>query len=223
VGRFAKVIAIGLFVLALVLAWRFTPLAELTRPKMIAAWLEWIAQAPAAPLIVLAIFIVAGLVVFPVTLLIAATAATFGPLLGFAYAALGAFISAAVTYGVGRWAGRQALEDVMGPRLNRIRRSIARRGVVTVATVRMVPIAPFTLVNLVAGASRIPLTDYMLGTVFGMLPGLVLMSALGYQILSILTQPTLLNVTLFVLAVVAWIAVSLGAQALVLRLRRRKA
>jgi uncharacterized membrane protein YdjX (TVP38/TMEM64 family) len=86
----------------------------------------------------------------------------------------------------------------------------------------MVPIAPFTLVNLVAGASRIPLSDYMIGTILGMLPGLILMSALGYQIITILTKPTLLNVTLFILAVVAWIAASLGAQALVLRLRRSK-
>ena len=223
VGRLAKIVGIGLFVMLCVLAWRFTPLAELTRPKVIAAWLMAIAEEPAAPLIVLAIFVVAGLIVFPVTLLIAVTAATFGPLLGFIYAALGAFVSAIVAYGVGMFIGRQALEDVMGPRLNRISRSIMRRGVLAVATVRMVPIAPFTLVNLVAGASRIPLAEYFIGTVLGMLPGLVLMSALGHQILSILTRPTLVNVVLFILAVVAWIAVSLGAQALVLRYRRPKA
>ena len=53
----------------------------------------------------------------------------------------------------------------MGPRLNRIRRGIVRRGVLAVAAVRLVPIAPFTVVNLVAGASRIPLLDFVLGTV----------------------------------------------------------
>ena len=47
------------------------------------------------------------------------------------------------------------------------------------------------------------------------------MSALGYQIFNVLTAPTPLNVTLFVLAVVAWIGASLGIQALVTRSRRR--
>ena len=50
------------------------------------------------------------LLVFPVTLLIAATAATFGPWLGFAYAATGAAASAVVTYGVGALIGRETLE-----------------------------------------------------------------------------------------------------------------
>ena len=176
-----------------------------------------------APAIVLAIFLVGGLLAFPVTLLIAATAATFGPWLGFAYAAAGAIASAVLTYGVGALIGRQALEDVLGPRLNRIRRAFTRRGVLAVATVRMVPIAPFTLVNLAAGASRIPLSDYVLGTMLGLLPGLILMSALGHQIFSILIEPTALNVVLFVLAVIAWIAVSLAVQALVTRLRSAKA
>jgi uncharacterized membrane protein YdjX (TVP38/TMEM64 family) len=85
----------------------------------------------------------------------------------------------------------------------------------------MVPIAPFTVVNLVAGASKIRFTDYVLGTVIGMAPGITLMSALGYQIWSILREPTWFNIVLFILAVIAWLAVSLGAQALVLRRRRR--
>ena len=126
-----------------------------------------------------------------------------------------------MTYGVGALIGRETLENVLGPRLNRIRRAITRHGVLAIATVRMVPVAPFTVVNLAAGASRIPFIDYMLGTILGMLPGLVLMSALGYQIFNVLTAPTPLNVSLFVLAVVAWIGASLGIQALVTRSRRR--
>ena len=51
------------------------------------------------------------------------------------------------------------------------------------------------MVNLAAGASRIPFADYVLGTILGMLPGLVLMSALGHQIFNVLTAPTPLNVS----------------------------
>jgi uncharacterized membrane protein YdjX (TVP38/TMEM64 family) len=172
-------------------------------------------------LIVLAIFILGGLVVFPVMLLIAATAAAFGPWLGFALAGIGAIASAMVTYGIGAAIGREAVETVMGPRLHRVRRSIAERGVLAVAAIRLVPIAPFTLVNLVAGASKIPFVDYLFGTIIGMAPGLILMSALGHQLWSIVSEPTLTNILLFTLAVLAWLTVSIGAQALLLRWRRR--
>ena len=156
---------------------------------------------------------------FPVLLLIAATAAAFGPWLGFALAGAGAIASAAVTYGVGAAIGRRMIENVAGPRVHRVRRSIVRHSVLAVTSIRLVPIAPFTLVNLVAGASRIPFADYLLGTILGMAPGLLVMSALGYQIWSIFAEPTTTNVLLFLLAVLAWLAVSIGAQALVLRWR----
>jgi len=222
IHRLARAIGVGVFLVALALAWRYTPLASLTDPEIINDWLAAIAETPGAPAIVLAVFVIGGLLVFPVLLLIAATAAAFGPWFGFAYAAAGALASAIVTYGVGAVMGRQMLEGLLGPRLNRIRRSIAKRGVLAIAAVRMVPVAPFTLVNLAAGASKIPLADYLLGTALGMMPGLLVMSALGHQIFTVLTQPTPANVTLFVLVVAGWIGASFAVQALVLRLRSAK-
>jgi phospholipase D1/2 len=222
-GRLAKMIVTGLLVLSLILAWRFTPLSALAHPDNIRQWLVDVAEIPGAPLIVLATFILGGLVVFPVMLLIAATAAAFGPWLGFALAGTGAIASAVITYGIGAAIGRDAVETVLGPRLHRVRRSITKRGVLAVAAIRLVPIAPFTLVNLVAGASRIPFADYVLGTVIGMAPGLILMSALGHQIWSMISEPTPTNILLFVLAVLAWLIVSIGAQALLLHWRRRNA
>jgi uncharacterized membrane protein YdjX (TVP38/TMEM64 family) len=222
-GRVLKLITVALIVVGLTLAWRYTPLSALLDSQVIAATFAEIADMRSAPIVVIAVFVFGGLLVFPVLLLIAATAATFGPWLGFAYAASGALASAIVTYGVGALIGARTLDSVMGPRLNRVRRSIARRGVLAVAAVRMVPVAPFTLVNLVAGASRIPLFDYILGTMIGMAPGLVLMSALGYQIFSIITHPTLTNVLLLLLAVVAWISLTIAVQALLIRSRRFRA
>jgi uncharacterized membrane protein YdjX (TVP38/TMEM64 family) len=86
-----------------------------------------------------------------------------------------------------------------------------------------VPIAPFTLVNLVAGASRIRIQDYLAGTIIGMAPGMIVLSALGYQILTIITAPTIVNVLLFLAAVIAWIGLSIGVQAILLRTRSKRA
>jgi len=212
-----KVSVAGLVLLALALAWNLTPLSELAGPEQVRGILESVATAPLGPLVVLATFIGSSVLLFPVTVLIAAAAAAFGPWLGFAYAAVGSLLSALVSFGIGALIGRQTLTDVLGPRLNRIRRKVRKRGVLAVAMVRLVPVAPFGIVNLVAGASQIRLIDFVLGTVLGMLPGIAVLSALGHQVIEMLLEPSLESFLWLALAVAAWIALSFGLQALVSR------
>jgi uncharacterized membrane protein YdjX (TVP38/TMEM64 family) len=217
ISALAKIGLGGLLILLLTLAWQFTPLSEWAQPDAVRDALAGFAGWSAAPVVVVLVFLVAGLLAFPVTILIAATAAAFGPALGLAYAAAGTLLSAMLTYAVGAKLGRESLTTVLGPRLTRVRNRIARQGVIAVAAIRLVPVAPFTIVNLVAGASAIPLTDYMLGTLIGMAPGLVVMSVLGYQIIEIILNPSPVAVASLVAAVAAWITVSLGVQWLVSR------
>ncbi|MGN5480121.1 TVP38/TMEM64 family protein [Cupriavidus basilensis] len=58
-----------------------------------------------------------------------------------------------------------------GRRLNRLSQRVGQHGVLAMVALRLVPVAPFTLVNLVVGASRIRLRDCLLGTAIGMSPG----------------------------------------------------
>lgn len=214
ISTVVKVIAAGAVVLALALIWQYVPLAK---PDAVREAFASVAESPAAPFIVVGIFVAAGFVLFPVTVLIAASAAAFGPWLGFGYASVGALTSALATYAIGAAIGKRPLRDFLGPRLNRVRRRVAKRGVITVAAVRLVPIAPFTVVNLVAGASGIPVYDYVAGTLLGMLPGLIMISAVGHQLARILMAPTGLDFALLAAAVTAWIALSIGVQAVVSR------
>jgi phosphatidylserine/phosphatidylglycerophosphate/cardiolipin synthase-like enzyme/uncharacterized membrane protein YdjX (TVP38/TMEM64 family) len=214
-------VAVAAIVL-LALAWRYTQLSELANPDALREFLDGIGDNPWAPLVVVAIFVLAGCVGFPVTALIAGTAVTFGAWPGLAYAGAGAMASAVVTYGIGSWTGTGALRRLIGPRLSRIRRLVAKRGVVAVMSIRLVPIAPFTVVNLVAGALRIPALDYLVGTALGLAPGLVAMSLLGDQVFRILSDPSLSDVAVFVGLLAAWIGLSIGLQVLLQRTRGRR-
>ena len=209
-----KAVVAGLIIVALALVWHFVPLAD---PQSVKAAFSEISDSRWAPLAVIGVFVVAGSLMFPVTVLIAATAAAFGPWLGFSYAAIGALASALVTYGVGAAIGKKTMQDLLGPRLNRVRRKIASRGVISVATIRLVPVAPFALVNLAAGASAIPVFDYMAGTMLGMLPGMVMISAVGNQFARILTSPSPTDIAILAVAVIAWVGLSIGVQAAVSR------
>jgi len=209
-----KAIAAGLVILGMAMIWQFVPLAD---PKSVKEAFTEIGGSSWAPVVVIGTFVIAGSLMFPVTVLIAATAAAFGPWLGFGYAFVGALASALATYGIGAAIGKKTVQDLLGPRLNRVRKKIASRGVVSVAAIRLVPVAPFTVVNLAAGASAIPVFDYMAGTVLGMLPGMIMISAVGNQFARILTSPTPFDIAALVLAVGAWVALSIGVQVAVSR------
>src|SRR6476660_6060205 len=174
--------------------------------------LNTLAEQPWAALLVVGVYVVGGLVAFPVLLVIAATAATFGPVLGFFYAAAGCLASAIVTYALGLALGRDTLRAVIGPRLKRVQRRIVNGGVVTIAAIRLVPIAPFTVVNVVAGASDIRLGPFIAGTILGMAPGWLLMSALGYQIAQIASEPSAGDLALLAVLILIWVSLAAGVQ-----------
>ncbi|QIB33790.1 VTT domain-containing protein [Ancylobacter pratisalsi] len=211
------VVAAVAVIVALVLAWSYSPFTE---PEKIIGALEGLSQHPWAPALMVVIFVLGGLVVFPVTVLMVATVAVFGGWSGAILAAIGALASAAVTFGIGRYLGAGLVRRFIGPRIGRIRRGLADQGVLTVATMRLVPIAPFTFVNLVAGAAELRFIDYMLGSAIGMLPGLVVMTALGRQIVELVTAPSLLSVAALIGVIMLWVLCSFGLQLLVSRFRR---
>jgi phospholipase D1/2 len=199
------------------LLWRFTPLAEWAEPGRIVGWMQRIRESPWAPLIVIAAFVVGGLIVFPLTLLIAATAVVFEPWLAVLLAIAGALANAITLYAIGRGLMRDTMTHAFGEYVEKLRGTLDRSGIIAVATIRMVPVAPFTLVNLAAGAIDVRLRDYVLGTLLGVVPGTVALTAFGHQLRQIAEQPTLVNVSLLAAAIAVWVALSLGLQRLVSR------
>jgi uncharacterized membrane protein YdjX (TVP38/TMEM64 family) len=120
---------IALFMLALVVvgaAWRYGPLAGFLDPEVVAAWAEPFRESPLGALIILAAFLIGGLLVLPVTVLIAATAIAFGPWRGFFYALAGVLSSAALTFWIGRMLWGGTIRKLAGPRLNLIERPARR-------------------------------------------------------------------------------------------------
>jgi uncharacterized membrane protein YdjX (TVP38/TMEM64 family) len=104
------------------------------------------------------------------------------------------------------------LRSVIGPRLKRVQRRIVNGGVLAIAAIRLIPIAPFTVVNLVAGASDIRLGAFVAGTILGMAPGLVVMSALGHQLMRIISGPSATDIALLAGVIALWLILAGGIQ-----------
>jgi len=195
-------VAILVALVALAALWRFSPLSEWLDPESVARTVEDLRAHPAGPLIAVAGFVVGGLAVFPVSVLIVASALVFGAVTGFVCSLVGGVLSAAVAYGLGHGLGRGLVRRIAGQRINRLSRRLARRGIATVAVVRLVPVAPFTVVNMVAGASHIRFVDFIVGTFIGMLPGIAALTLFAGTLEHTIREPSAGTVALLVGVVV---------------------
>jgi phospholipase D1/2 len=187
-----RLIGLGIFALilaAMALAWRFTPLGKWINLTTLTKLARDIDDMPFTPIAVIGFYAIAGLLI-PVTLLIAVTGIVFGPLYGALYAIVGSVASAVLTYLVGKWIGRDTVHRYLGERVNRLSQRIAKQGILAMAIIRVLPIAPFTVVNLIAGASHIGLRDYMLGTLLGMSPGIVLTVTFVHRLAAAVRNPS---------------------------------
>lgn len=189
--RYAVLAVLILVLMALAAAWHWTPLARALQPGRLLDDLQQLQDLPFAPAAVLAAYVVAGLCVVPITLLVIVTAMAFDPLPAIAYGVVGSLLSAALTFLIGAWLGRDAVRRLAGERINRISRRIASGGFLAVAMLRLFPLAPFTVVNVVAGASQLKLRDFLLGTLLAEGPGIVLIVAFVRGLTGAIREPSL--------------------------------
>jgi uncharacterized membrane protein YdjX (TVP38/TMEM64 family) len=154
--------------------------------------------------------------------MIIATVSVFGPWAGAGYALIGTEIAALLAFGVGHVIGRDTVSRIAGSRVNRLSRKLSERGVLTIITLRIVPVAPFTVINIIAGISEIRLRDFAIGSFIGMVPGVMAISLLADRIIASLRNPSVESILVLV-AVIALVVISLaGLRYWIHRKRDRK-
>jgi uncharacterized membrane protein YdjX (TVP38/TMEM64 family) len=205
---------------ALLAIWYATPVSDLADVQTLEPYFERIAASGWAPLVIPLIFLVASLAFFPVTILIALTGMTLGPFLGLLCAGIGCLGGALLSFWVGTLLGERGLRPIMGRKLTRLSTSLADKGILSVAGIRLLPVAPFTVINLIAGASHIRVVDFVVGTIFGMAPGIILMTALGDRLREVWRNPSAENVVVLGLITAGWLAAAFGFQYLISKYRK---
>lgn len=193
VHQVLKITLVLLILLSLAAAWRWGPLSGLIDRENIAAWADEISGHPLSFAGVFAAYVIGGLLMIPVTLLIGITAMIYAPVWGALFAWCGCLLSALTTFLLGSRLGKQTIRRLAGQKINRLSRQLAKKGIVTVAIIRNIPVAPFTIVNLIAGASHIRLKEYLIGTALGMLPGILVITIFADRLLYTIKNPGWVN------------------------------
>ena len=135
------------------------------------------------------VFAFVALAPVPVMLLIAATGIAFGPILGPIYAMAGCLASGSVGFGIGRWLGQHRVDQLGGERVVRVTNALRRNGTLAVFFLRKIPF-PFTLANIIVGASTVTYRDFVVGTLLGMTGLVIGLAGFGYQLTMALRSPS---------------------------------
>ena len=204
-----KVLILGSILLLFFVLWHWPPLSSWLDPVLLAGWASRLENSVLQPLVVIGGFLLGAALVFPITLLIVATAVVFGPLEGFVYAIFGVLASAALTYGLGHQLGHTTLQRLGGSSLDRLSRQFGKRGVTTMAAACMLPF-PYTVVNMTAGASHIQFRDFMLGVVLGMTPWVLGLTLFADSTYNAIFNPQPVNFVWLMLALVLLVGVAWG-------------
>ena len=197
-----------LLLIALALAWSSTPMRAWLDVDLMVGSLRRFGQA-FGPVAAVCGFALALTLAVPLLFLTLVALVAYGPMAGFGCVMAGAMLGAAASYGIGRMLGREVVQRVGGERVNRLSQRLASRGLLAVVAMRMLPVAPFAVVNMVAGASHIRLRDLLLGTLIGISPGTLAMTLFVDQISAALQHPTLLTfvlagLTILLIVVALW-------------------
>ncbi len=181
---YLKVIISMLVVAGLAYLWNTPEFRQVLAVDNLAAYLQGFKHSYTGFFAAVGLFVVGSLIMVPVTAMIVVTAVVFGGMTGVFYSLCGSLSAAGVSY----WLG-STLRDDFVKRIARgdwYKKRLQKKGIIAIATLRMIPIAPFSVVNLAAGAAHIDFAHFIIGTCIGMLPGILAINAINLQVLRLL-------------------------------------
>jgi uncharacterized membrane protein YdjX (TVP38/TMEM64 family) len=207
----AVMISLGLF--ALVAVMFVVGRTGLVDSETINAWLaatarHWYYALPATILAFTALAYIGA----PQFALIAACVLAFGPWGGSVYAWIATMVSATATFYTGRFAGADVVRRYGGRTVNRISEFVGRNGFWASMIIRNVPSAPFIVVNMAAGVSRMTFVAFAAGTSIGIIPKIALVAFAGRGVIELVGGGSLWLAASALLAAGGWLGAMLIAR-----------
>jgi uncharacterized membrane protein YdjX (TVP38/TMEM64 family) len=188
------------------------PMLGVSDTATVKDWMQAVPGPWSLPAAVLG-FAVLAFVGVPQIMLIAAAVVAFGPVSGITYSWTGTMVSSLVGFYLGRVAGAKALERFSGEGIRRFVALVGRNGFFASFIVRLVPSAPFIVVNMAAGVTPMRVLDFTLGTALGIVPKIVLTAFAGHSIVRLMKGEIGKDALWLAAVAVAWVAIGLVARA----------
>ncbi|MEM8987835.1 MAG: VTT domain-containing protein [Pseudomonadota bacterium] len=178
-----------------------------------------VAESPLAVIGVIAIYVLLALTGFPQFLLIGATVYAFGHIQGAFYAWIATMVSATFTFTLGYVFGGRFIKRMDTGRLVALSQFLGRHGIFASGVVRVVPSAPFIVVNMAAGASHISIFKFWIGTGIGIIPKIIAVALVGGSMFEFLASRDPRDLVIVAVIVPVWVAFLILVRRLYVKMR----
>jgi uncharacterized membrane protein YdjX (TVP38/TMEM64 family) len=122
----------------------------------------------------------------------------FGFWVGLVVVSFSSTIGATIACSVSRFVLRDWVQGRFGERLSTVNQGIAREGAFYLFTLRLIPLFPFWMINLVMGLTKMPLRTYYWVSQVGMLPGTAVYVNAGKELAQIDSLSGILSPSLLI-------------------------
>ncbi len=162
-----------------------------------------------APIVFTSLYTLATIFI-PSTPFMALSGVLFGFKYGLLYTVIGGFVSAMFVFTLSRLLGATFSEKILKhERLKKIgdyNESIREHGLWSLIVLRIMPIMPFNVLNLLMGISKIKTRDYIIGTLIGLAPSNIVTVYFGSFVFTAAAQKLSFVLTTAIIAIVLIIA-----------------
>ena len=114
-----------------------------------------------------------------------AAGSLFGLLTGTIVVSFASTIGATLACAVSRYILRDWVQNKFGDRLKTVNEGIEKEGAFYLFTLRLIPVFPFWLINMIMGLTKMPLKTFYWASQIGMLPGTIVFVNAGKEIAKI--------------------------------------
>ncbi|AMA72285.1 MULTISPECIES: TVP38/TMEM64 family protein [Aneurinibacillus] len=144
---------------------------------------------------------------FPLFAIVAGNAAAYGLWLGFLYSWLGVCLGAVFVFSICRKLGRHRFLNFLTrhPKVREAMEWMERHGFSAIFLLSCFPFSPSSLINVVAGLSNMPMSQFVAAIILGKTIMIFIMSFIGHDAISFIDHPWKLFIVLFIIFVLWYI------------------
>lgn len=189
-----KIISIVIFIASaaiIVVHYRLYDLAEVTR--IVSSTGKW------APMIFMVFCIIRPIVILPIGLFSVLGGLMFGAAIGTIYTVIGSTIGSVIAYYLAKLWGREWVEGFLKGKFKSLDDHCKNKGFTVTFLMRVIPILPCDVVSYIGGLSEIKLTDFILGTFLGIIPGTFIYSYFGNSLNNLYSRQFIISVILLLI------------------------
>ena len=122
------------------------------------------------------------LFIVPTSLLTVIAGNIFGPFVGLALSMFSSFIAASIAFYLARFFGKPFVDKLIGEKTLKLDDNIEKNGFIIMLLMRLSIVFPFDPLCYASGLTKIKYRDFILGTMLGILPEMLVYSFMGKNI-----------------------------------------